>query len=352
MRSTPSESVDDIFRVHQLNVLKWLLLTMGVLLVPFDANHFIQGRYLLGVVLATTVVLFLVSAASIHFRQKTLIPHAIFFLPIAGTLWLAISTQGVSGVFWAYPCVLLTCYTLPRLQANVVAGILSLMATLQAYVQLSPEIALRVGATLVLTIVFANIFLGMISRLASRMGELATTDPLTGAYNRRQLESCIQRPVELKKRYGTPMSALLIDVDHFKKINDRFGHPMGDKVLKDMAARLRASIRAIDLLFRIGGEEFLVLLPESGLGGARRVAEKLRSAIAAQPIGDQQVTSSIGAGELEAGEESRDLLKRCDDALYQAKAGGRNRVCVSDGSPPAFSDPPWRTSWIIRTVHG
>ncbi|MDH4134669.1 MAG: GGDEF domain-containing protein, partial [Gammaproteobacteria bacterium] len=208
------------------------------------------------------------------------------------------------------------------------------MTTLLAYSHLSFEIALRIGATLAVTIVFANIFLAMIARLNSRVGNLAIIDPLTGAYNRRFLESSIQRPVELKKRYGTPMSVLLIDVDHFKQINDGFGHAAGDTVLRDIADRLRSSLRTIDYLFRVGGEEFLVLLPESRLDGAQHVAEKLRSAIAAQPmIGNRQVTISIGAGELEADEESRDLFKRCDDALYQAKSQGRNQVCVSSGSP-------------------
>lgn len=335
------ESVNDIFDEHREMVLKWFLLSVCAILLPFDVNHFIQGRYLLGAALAGTLALFFASAAGIHFRWKTTIPHVVVFVPIAATLWIAIKAQGVTGTFWAYPCVLMAHYTLLRSQANVVAIALDIMTTALAYLQLSPAIALRIGATLAVTTVLANIFLESIARLNSRLFELATVDPLTGAYNRRQLESIVQGAVERKKRYGTPMSMLLIDVDHFKKINDRFGHAAGDAVLRDIAARLRASIRTIDLLFRVGGEEFLVLLPESGLSGAQRVAEKLRATIAAQPLlGEHQVTISIGAGELGAGEDSRDLLKRCDAALYQAKSGGRNRVCTSGEGHLALSPAP------------
>jgi len=332
------ESVNDIFDEHRKMVLKWFLLSVCAILLPFDVNHFIQGRYLLGAALAGTLALFFASAAGIHFQWKATIPHVVVFLPIAATLGIAITAQGVTGTFWAYPCVLLAHYTLLRFQANVVAVALDVMTTALAYFQLSPAIALRIGATLAVTTVLANIFLASIARLNSRLLDLATVDPLTGAYNRRQLESIVQGAVERKKRYGTPISMLLIDVDHFKKINDRFGHAAGDMVLRDIAAQLRASIRTIDLLFRVGGEEFLVLLPESGLSGALRVAEKLRSTIAAQPmLGDHQITISIGAGELAGDEESRDLLKRCDEALYQAKSAGRNRVCTSDGGQLAFS---------------
>lgn len=334
MNNHAFRSINDIFHEHQMMVLKWFLFSMSALLLPFDINHFIQGRYLLGGALAGTVIIFLANAVSIHLRGTPAMPYVIVFLPIAGTLWVAITVQGAGGVLWTYPSILLAHYTLPRFVGNAIAIFLAVMVTLLAYQHISLAIALRVGATLGVTIVFANIFMSMIARLNARMSDLATVDSLTGAYNRRHLELSISRPVELKKRYGTPMSMLIIDVDHFKQINDRFGHAAGDTVLKDIASRLRTSLRTIDLLFRVGGEEFLALLPESDLSAAKVVAEKLRLAIAAQPFDGLQVTVSIGAGELEAGEEGQDLIKRCDDALYQAKSLGRNQVYTSAGNQP------------------
>lgn len=330
------DSIDDIFRAHQLAVLKWFMVTVSVLLLPFDINHLLQGRYPLGLALAVVIVLFVTMAASIHLRQRSLIPPVFIFIPVTVTLALAISEQGVSAVFWCYPCILLAYYTLSRMQANLVASVMAVVGTALAFVALSPEIAVRVGATLFVTIVFANIFLGMIDRLTSRMGDLAHVDALTGIYNRRYLDDCVRHPMAKNLRHGTPMSLLLVDVDHFKRINDQFGHGAGDTVLQAVAERMNKSIRAIDQLFRVGGEEFAVLLPEAGIQAAQRVAEKLRTAMASQPLaGQHAVTVSIGAAELQAGETFGSLFKRCDKALYQAKAEGRNRVCSSALAPLA-----------------
>jgi diguanylate cyclase (GGDEF)-like protein len=330
--NTLSASVEDLTHTHRLNVLKWFLLALSVLLTPFDVNHFVQGNLLLGGIVASVIAVFLASAATIHYQGRAIIPPALLFVPIGGALWVAIAKQGIIGVFWVYPCVLLAHYTLRRLHANWVAAGLITMATVLVQIRIGSEIAVRVGATLLVTVVFANIFLQMIERLNAQMRSIAIIDPLTGAYNRRHMDDYMETPIMLKKRYGTPASLLLIDADNFKSINDTFGHAVGDEILRELATRLRASLRSVDLLFRVGGEEFAVLLPESELAGALSVAEKLRAAVAAQPFhADLPVTISVGLGELRGNEAFRALLKRCDDALYQAKADGRN--CVRAAAP-------------------
>jgi diguanylate cyclase (GGDEF)-like protein len=176
---------------------------------------------------------------------------------------------------------------------------------------------------------------------ARELEGLATTDELTGLSNRRQFTALAGKEWQRFQRYRRPLSVLMIDVDHFKSINDRFGHDAGDRVLAQVAALCRAGRRGSDIVARIGGEEFAILLPETDRASAALVAESLRSEIAAKPIsgGDAQipVTVSIGIADARhATADFGDLLKRADAALYAAKRTGRNRVSI-DGqvaSPP------------------
>jgi diguanylate cyclase (GGDEF)-like protein len=161
--------------------------------------------------------------------------------------------------------------------------------------------------------------------------ELASRDPLTEIYNRRHFQELASAELERARRSGRPASLLLIDIDHFKRVNDSFGHSAGDDVLKGVVASIRNLLRDSDLFARIGGEELVVLMPETGLDAARLVAERLRIAIgaASHPALDRSVTvtASIGLAVTASPPESlAELLDRADRALYAAKAAGRNRV--------------------------
>lgn len=164
-----------------------------------------------------------------------------------------------------------------------------------------------------------------------KLATMAKTDCLTGIYNRRYLDQRLQEELDRCRRHGSPLSILLLDIDHFKKINDTYGHLCGDYALRGIATELRRSLRSIDILGRYGGEEFCCILPETPLDQACKLAERCRAEISAAPLCciDQQltVTASIGvAGQL-SGDTMDRLIKRADDALYQAKHQGRNRVC-------------------------
>jgi diguanylate cyclase (GGDEF)-like protein len=163
---------------------------------------------------------------------------------------------------------------------------------------------------------------------------LASKDPLTGINNRLGLDRAADRHMEAAREHGTPLSVVLLDIDHFKQINDRHGHQAGDTVLNAMARRIEAVLRNSDNAFRVGGEEFLVLLPGAGLGQARGVAERLRQSIAAEPMAVDDralwLTASFGVVECRVDEESwAACLQRVDRALYRAKDAGRDRVEVS-----------------------
>jgi diguanylate cyclase (GGDEF)-like protein len=156
---------------------------------------------------------------------------------------------------------------------------------------------------------------------------LATTDDLTGVWNRRHFEAVLAAEIQRAGRYGEPVSLLLFDIDHFKVINDTYGHLVGDQVLIALSHRVRNELRSVDLLARWGGEEFVVMLPHCDATQAQHLAEKLRVLIAGDPFpGVGQVTSSFGVAQFRPPESADAWLKRADDALYQAKAAGRNRV--------------------------
>jgi two-component system cell cycle response regulator len=168
--------------------------------------------------------------------------------------------------------------------------------------------------------------------------ELAVTDALTGLYNRRYMESHVGTLVDRSAARGKSLSVLLLDIDYFKSINDTYGHDAGDDVLRDFSDRLRACIRGIDLACRYGGEEFVVVMPDTDIGVATMVAERIRRRVAGDmfPIhnGEKQieVTISIGIAARSAPEDTAAMiLKRADEALYRAKRDGRNRV-VADAA--------------------
>ncbi len=163
--------------------------------------------------------------------------------------------------------------------------------------------------------------------------EMAITDALTGLFNRRYMESHLATLIEQAVARGKPLTALVLDIDYFKSINDTHGHDAGDDVLREFALRIKRSIRGIDLACRYGGEEFVVVMPETDMAVAAMVAERLRRRIAADAFAIQQgartipVTISIGIAALRGKEDdAAKLLKRADQALYRAKRDGRNRV--------------------------
>jgi diguanylate cyclase (GGDEF)-like protein len=157
--------------------------------------------------------------------------------------------------------------------------------------------------------------------------QLAAQDKLTNLYNRRKLDESFALEVARAERYGRPLSAILLDIDHFKAVNDTYGHPVGDAVLTETADRLRAALRTSDIPGRWGGEEFLILCPETPLETAVQLAERLRQNYEARdfPVAGR-LTASFGVAAHRKGRRAEDILLLADAALYRAKNGGRNRV--------------------------
>ena len=194
--------------------------------------------------------------------------------------------------------------------------------------QVSGEMKAALGAVLApLAAPLAN------ALLHHRVRLLARKDPLTGLGNRMALDTALATEVARAHRFGQTFSMLVVDIDHFKKINDTLGHSAGDQVIRSVAAELAECLRPYDQAFRYGGEEFVVLLSQTGLTKGMQIAERIRRRIAARcrpdPDPERKVTASIGAGEYQRNETVSELFDRADRALYRAKSEGRNRAIAA-----------------------
>jgi two-component system cell cycle response regulator len=169
----------------------------------------------------------------------------------------------------------------------------------------------------------------------AELDTLSRTDPLTGTYNRRHMDAELARLTSSARWHGQTHSVIMLDIDHFKLVNDGEGHPGGDVVLRIFADRVKSAVRTEDIVGRWGGEEFLVILPLTDIDGAMRLGERIRELVADEPVpvGDHGRAVTVSAGCAAAsGHDMRDLVRRADAALYAAKAGGRNRVIGADAT--------------------
>jgi diguanylate cyclase (GGDEF)-like protein len=184
---------------------------------------------------------------------------------------------------------------------------------------------------------WALVLLDVTARKAAeeRLAELARTDPLTGVANRRRFFELAERECAAATRYARSMSIVLFDVDHFKRVNDTYGHAFGDRVLTEVAARCRGQLRSSDVIARYGGEEFVCLLAECDAGAAVQTAERLRGCIELTPVASggvgADVTISLGVASASGPDpvDVAELLERADRALYASKDAGRNRVTLA-----------------------
>jgi diguanylate cyclase (GGDEF)-like protein len=201
--------------------------------------------------------------------------------------------------------------------------------------EMAANSALNVGSAFVYVILalafHATLMALVVSRLLLELRHRARHDALTGLLNRRAMEEALHAQIQRSRRTGETFSVLMLDLDHFKSINDRFGHAAGDRALKHASVLLKAGMREVDAMARFGGEEFLALMPGATLDAARPVAERLRGGLDASPliVGDKSVPVSVSIGIAQwagAAEDASRVLVRADAALYQAKTQGRNRV--------------------------
>jgi len=310
-----------------------IMLSMGavacIVMLPFAVNNLLQERYLLTAILLCVLAIILADTRALWRQRKPPVPYAALLLPYLVGITAAVVMQGVAGLLWCYPTILFCYFVLGRRVAIWCSLFLLFYVATIAYFFIGPELALRFFGTLLLTIVMVNIVLNVISDLHRKLAAQALSDPLTGLYNRRFMQEILGGIVGRAQRKLVVASALMIDVDHFKRINDELGHERGDRVLCEIATLIGLRLRAHDWLFRWGGEEFVVLLEDTDDAGAALLADDIRTAINAAPIiAGRDVTISIGLAQYRSGQSDEEWLREADEALYRAKAAGRNRVAA------------------------
>lgn len=234
---------------------------------------------------------------------------------------------GVAAAFWSYPLFFAIVFLWPRKQSGY-AMILALSVLVPAaFIYLETALAIRLGLTLILFSYMGYQLVGVLLEMQGRLESQAMRDPLTGAYNRRYLVKVMRQSNEEMQRGIGPVSLVALDVDHFKSINDTFGHETGDTVLIKLVAAMHAMRRNLDVVCRSGGEEFVIVLRNTDDPGARVFADRLRQTIEqTELLAGQVVTVSLGVAEYLEDETEDQWLRRADTFLYKAKHEGRNQV--------------------------
>jgi len=316
-----------------------------VLLTPFTINNFLQGRHLV----AVGIILLQAATAANGYAawrgRRSPIPPILVLLTVVAALTAVSIKQGVVGALWSYPLMVFTYFILVRRAAIAFSAALLIYFPWLTWRYIDVALASRHLVSLLLVAILINIVLSVISSLHQTLAKQALTDPLTGCSNRRCMDQELSVLVIKAKRHSVTASALMIDIDHFKEINDTYGHGQGDLVLQKIVEITSARIRVGDRLYRFGGEEFLMLLEQTDMRRAIVVAEDLRARIeTAELLPGLRVTVSIGIAQYQAGQSVEAWTKSADTALYQAKAAGRNRVMNADWAGAAsnsadVSDP-------------
>ncbi len=301
-----------------------------LLLIPFCINNFIQGRIILGFVTLSVAIVTAIDAWLCYQEKynKTINLYVVapcFIIAIT----LLLSELGVAGSYWVPLAVLAFYFMLPEKNAWIFNIVFMLLIMPIAWNVLEQSTAIRFTGALIGVSFFAFISLREINKLHYHLKKQAVTDTLTGLYNRALLQDSLETAIHQSLRAQTPISLIMIDIDHFKEINDRYGHDIGDTTLKAISNYLKKYFRESDMVFRIGGEEFLILLHNTNKTDCLAVSEKLREGIEQlSPTLDCRVTASIGISSFQPEMNWKDWMKLCDRNLYRAKSNGRNQVAV------------------------
>ena len=288
---------------------------------------------ILNVFAGLTSLLLAVTAYRMFRHNKMVMPPVMALLITLITVVWSVKLGSIYQELWIFLLMIALTALLP-LAAGLVAGVLTLVALVWAHGWQGFGGGFALDAAIFSTWLLSLAMMQLQTRQTDQLADLALTDPLTGAYNRRYLLPQTRRHLADYHRYARLSSLLLLDIDYFKRINDEMGHVEGDRVLKALVTLIDGRIRGADMLFRLGGEEFVVLLSEVGAQTARKIADDLRSKIAAQEvIQDRRVTVSIGICDVTAVDSAEDWLLRVDRAMYEAKRKGRDQVYIEEPSP-------------------
>ncbi len=301
--------------------------------LPFSINHLVNGRYTLAVFsFGVLAILALNAWSTIQFKRYHTDLILFGLVPAATILLLeAILIQGLLGVLWCFPAIVACFFMLPERRAWLASLFMSAILVPNFWLTFESELAIRMAVTLVMVASFTAIFIRVIYAQQEKLKQLAITDELTGLRNRRMLKEELTTTIEQFKRSEIPTSVLAIEIDNFNSINDNFGHEMGDGILRGVSNFLKQRCRKVDLLYRLDGERFLVVLFNAPEEKACLVAEQLRISIEKlYLVQGTNVTASFGIATLFSHDDWRTWTNRANERLNIAKKLGRNRIVATN----------------------
>lgn len=309
-----------------------LLSAIGTISIfPFAVYRFLQADW--GIATVDLAISLLLGSLFFYvFRtHRTETPNLILTIIFLTATVLTIFLKGAAQVYWAYPATMATFFLLTPKKAALLTSIDVLAVIFLVSLHVDTVALISISITLISSNIFAFIFASRTRSKNEKLLQLATHDPLTGASNRRALEKKLEWVVQMQQREKRKISLIILDLDHFKRINDRFGHAVGDNVLVRFTELIRSRIRKTDTLFRFGGEEFVVIAENTEMPEALQLAEQLRSEVEnTQLLPGEAITTSVGIADYQNNENRNAWFKRADKALFEAKQLGRNRVIASE----------------------
>lgn len=317
-----------------IRALRWISLAGIGIIAPFAVTHALQGEWLLLASTGGFTLVLIVLAWQVWQPDGQIAPNTILAgvaLANASTVIAAIHVPG-GGIYWSFAATGGNGFVLGPRVGLVFNSLLGLAMLGTVYTSAETGELVRFGASFALLSSFVYIFSMRVEQKQHELQRLAQIDPLTGVGNRRSLEKVLRSELAKAHRYGYTASLIAIDLDHFKGINDVHGHAVGDRFLTEFAHMVEQRVRDSDLVFRMGGEEFLILAPATGATGAYELAENLRANMPNSYLASLTGhTLSAGISELQPEDTADSWLKRADQALYRAKERGRNQV-ISDAA--------------------
>ena len=338
----------DIQFERRLVLYRLMLVLMAFALVAVIAETILSsGISLVTLVAGVSLIAIVATSIGLYIRQFALLPPVIALVITFTAVLMAVADGAEHNRLLLFPLMIALAGLLPTSVALVLGTTaIAVLLIIGRGAIGSTEIA--VYFALVATWLLSLAVMRLVAQQADELADLALTDPLTGAFNRRYLLPQAERNLADYRRYTRLSTLIMIDIDHFKAVNDRFGHDVGDFVLKALVRLVDDRIRGVDMLYRLGGEEFVVMLTEVGAASATKVAEELRvtlSELNVLPSG--HFTVSLGICDVTSVTSGEEWLRKVDEALYSAKAAGRNRIAVVASEPPAEAHvsnilPTWR----------
>ena len=313
-----------------------ILTAFAVLAIsPFVYIRWQEGDMVMAFIDAALVIGTAVFFAFVYFTRKVDTAKLLLSSFFAIAIVVIVAIRGQSHLFWLYPVMIAFFYILPAKPAGIICFIALTLIIIILFPSTSTVELLTIAATLFLNAAFSYVIFDNYNKTNNRLALLASIDPLTSSGNRRALDNKLEKILADQKRATSKVSLLLLDLDHFKKINDNYGHANGDIVLVELVELIQKSSRALDALYRYGGEEFILLPLKVDLQEATQVAEKLRVLVEKTSFADNiSVTVSIGVAQYRAGETAEAWISRADAALYLAKDSGRNQVVAETAVNP------------------